>query len=207
MTVNGAMLEDDEDEVVTLEELQDKEAKLLEILGEETENNSQTPTKKIVDKILDNFPFDIFRQSSVDKIVAPTDYYLRVYVLACQNLSAMNNSVQTFKNAAAGDMALSSANPFLLMRIQGEEERVFYEGSDKVQIETLNPEFYEPQEIFPVRLQDEWRLEVEVLDSGTFPFPNRTIGRTTIDIEERRWSMGYVRAKIALEQHMVILQE
>lgn len=104
-------------------------------------------------------------------------------------------------------MALSSANPFLNMRIQGEEERVFYDGSDKVQKETLNPEFYEPQEIYPVRLQDDWQLEVEVMDSGSLLFPHRLIGKTMIDIEERRWSLGYVRAKLALEQHVAIAQE
>lgn len=96
-------------------------------------------------------------------------------------------------------MALSSANPYLMMRIVGEEERLFFDGSDKVQKETLNPEFYEPQEIFPVRLQDDWKLEVEINDSGSLQIFDRLIGKTMIDIEERRWSMTYVQAKMALE--------
>ena len=46
-----------------------------------------------------------------------------------------------------------------------------------------------------------------MLDSGSFPFPNRLIGKTTIDIEERRWSMRYVQAKLALEQQLEVMQE
>ena len=76
----------------------------------------------------------------------------------------MNSSVQSLKNRAAGDNAMSSADPYLMLRIVGEEERVFYDGKEKFQKETLNPDFFEAQELFPVRMQDDWLLEVQVMD-------------------------------------------
>ena len=48
-----------------------------------------------------------------------------------------------------------------MIKIIGDgEERDVFDGKEKVQQETLNPEFYEPAELYPVRLQDDWKLEV-----------------------------------------------
>ena len=62
---------------------------------------------------------DIFRPSILTEMVKPTDYTLRVFVRACQNLSAVDNRVTSLRNQIAGDKALSSADPFLNMRIVG----------------------------------------------------------------------------------------
>ena len=94
----AGMLGDEDDEVVTMQQI-DETKRVIKLLEDQTTGgNKQDPTQLIVEKVLENFKLDVFRQSSAEKIVEPVDYYLRVYVLTCQNLSAMNNSVQTFKN-------------------------------------------------------------------------------------------------------------
>lgn len=85
---------------------------------------------------------DIFDNYSLNKMVVETDYTLRIFVRSAQNLSAVDNKVNSLRNQLAGDKALSSADPFLKMRIVGEGED-FYDGREKAQEETLSPEFYE----------------------------------------------------------------
>ena len=67
-------------------------------------------------------------------------------------------------NQLAGDQAMSSADPFLMMRIVREEERLFYDGTDKHDNEVLKTDFFEAQELYPVSLQEDWHLDVEVWD-------------------------------------------
>jgi len=75
---------------------------------------------------------DIFRPSTLAFIVANRDYMVRIFIKGCQNLSAVDNRVNDIRNQLAGDKALSSADPFLMMRIMGEEENLFFDGYDKV---------------------------------------------------------------------------
>jgi len=75
---------------------------------------------------------DIFRPSTLAFIVANRDYMVRIFIKGCQNLSAADNRVNDIRNKLAGDKALSSADPFLMMRIMGEEENLFFDGYDKV---------------------------------------------------------------------------
>ena len=70
----------------------------------------------------------------------------------------------------AGDKALSSADPYLVMRIMGEEENMFSDGYEKVIEETLDPSFFEQHEVPSLNLQEDWRLEIEVRDQATFRF-------------------------------------
>lgn len=64
-------------------------------------------------------------------MVADYDFTLRVFIRSCQNLSAVDNRVNNWRNILAGDKALSSADPFLMMRIVGDEEEDFHNGRDK----------------------------------------------------------------------------
>jgi hypothetical protein len=59
---------------------------------------------------------------------------------------------------------MSSADPFLMMRIVREEERLFYDGTDKHDNEVLSADFFEAQELYPISLQEDWHLDVEVWD-------------------------------------------
>ena len=80
----------------------------------------QTTAEQVVEKLNEKgLKVDIFRPSILTEMVKPTDYTLRVFVRACQNLSAVDNRVTSLRNQIAGDKALSSADPFLNMRIVG----------------------------------------------------------------------------------------
>lgn len=74
---------------------------------------------------------DIFRPKTLEKIVEPTMYTLRVFVRSCQNLAAVDNRVNNYRNWIAGDKALSSADPYLTMRIVGDENKAVYDGRDQ----------------------------------------------------------------------------
>ena len=102
---------------------------------------------------------------------------------------------------------MSSADPYLMMFIKNDEDRQVHDGSDKVFPETLSPDFFEATETFPIRLQDDWCLHVDVMDQANFSFQNSLIGRTQIDIEERRWSMQHVIAKLIFQQELEICQD
>ena len=66
-----------------------------------------------------NFKVDIFRMDTLQKMVTPQESYsMRVFVRSCQNLSAVDNRVIDFRNQLAGDVALSSADPYLKMQIK-----------------------------------------------------------------------------------------
>ena len=89
----------------------------------------------------------------------------------------------SLRNQIAGDKALSSADPFLEMRIVGAQTRTFFEGRETAKEETLSPEFNEIREESGIRLQEDWRLEVEVKDKAMFEFTDTIIGKTIIDLE------------------------
>ena len=46
----------------------------------------------------------------------PKDYKVRVYILTCQNLAAVDSYVE-FKNMLAGDQANSSADPYIKLKV------------------------------------------------------------------------------------------
>jgi len=39
---------------------------------------------------------------------------MRIFIKGCQNLTAVDNKVRDFRNKLAGDVALSSADPYLV---------------------------------------------------------------------------------------------
>jgi len=78
---------------------------------------------------------------------------------------------------------LSSADPYLILRIMGEEENLFHDGYDKAIEETLDPLFFEQHEVQGLRLQEDWRLEVEVRDQAMLRMNDTVIGLTMIDLE------------------------
>ena len=94
-----------------------------------------------------------------------------------------------------------------MMRIMGEEENLFFDGYDKVQEEELSPQFFEQQEVTNLRLQTDWRLEIEIRDKSTFRINETVIGMTMIDLERRRWANHFALAKLALEQEVEIVRE
>ena len=86
---------------------------------------------------------DMFREQTLERMIEPTEITLKVFVAACQNLSAADENKHTdYKNILAGDKALSSSDPFLKMRIVDKEKRHNYNGVQDKKLETLDPQFY-----------------------------------------------------------------
>jgi hypothetical protein len=73
---------------------------------------------------------NIFEQRTLDYMVSNREYKLRVFVKGCQNLSAVDNNVNDYRNQLAGDKALSSADPYLVMKIVGQQDD-FFNGREK----------------------------------------------------------------------------
>lgn len=84
----------------------------------------------------------MFRPETLEKMTEQVDYTMRIFVKSAQNLTAVDNKVRAIRNRLAGDKALSSADPYLIMRIMGEEENEFFNGYEQVQEETLDPQFF-----------------------------------------------------------------
>ena len=156
------MLGEEDDGVESLHKLEEAKTKVDSLLAKLDEQNTSPEDK--IEQIRTDFAIDIFRAKTLQELVRENNFYLRVYVLTCQNLAAMNSNVRYYMNQLAGDQAMSSADPFLMMRIVREEERLFYDGTDKHDNEVLKTDFFEAQELYPVSLQEDWHLDVEVWD-------------------------------------------
>ena len=46
---------------------------------------------------------NVFRQQTLNRMILPEDFTLRVFVAACQNLSAVDNKIAGYKYMVAGD--------------------------------------------------------------------------------------------------------
>ena len=89
-----------------------------------------------------NIRVDIFRVETLEKLVKPDEFSMRVFVRSCQNLSAVDNRVIDNRNWLAGDVALSSADPYLQMQIVKDRPLQVFDGRAEAKEETLNPTFY-----------------------------------------------------------------
>ena len=99
---------------------------------------------------------------------------------------------------------MSSSDPYLKLQIvSNQNPREIYNGVSEVKKETLNPEFYHHETCQNLNLQNDWCFEVEVWDENT----NRSIGKTTIDLEQRRWSNKYSLFMLELRQRKDIAEE
>ena len=80
----------------------------------------------VIEEVLGKYKFDLFDQNYLNKMISQhSDYKVRVYLLTCQNLSAVDNFVKDNKNWLAGNMALSSANPYPIIKIgSGENDPI-----------------------------------------------------------------------------------
>ena len=94
------------------------------------------------DKKYQSFQVDIFRTDTLEQLSEPKEFSLRVFLRSCQNLSAVDNRVQDIRNQLAGDVALSSADPFIYMKIVKERPLKIFDGRTEAKEETLNPAFY-----------------------------------------------------------------
>jgi len=67
--------------------------------------------------INDIYPFDITKKLYMDWLINnKTSYKVRVYLLTCQNLSAIDSSIE-IKSRLAGMQALCSADPFPVIMV------------------------------------------------------------------------------------------
>jgi len=79
----------------------------------------------IATKIIARAKFDPFHKPFLNLLTDQRqDFKIRIYILTCQNLAAVDSYVD-FKSKLAGDQALCSADPFPVIKIgQGENDTV-----------------------------------------------------------------------------------
>lgn len=117
------------------------------------------------------------------------------------NLCAVDNCVGGgVSNVLAGDYALSSADPYLVVKIgNGENDPRTkklkkFDGSSESLEKTLNPQFYRSIEL-DASFPDDWELKIEIYDkNGSFnrlATGDKLIGQTVIDLEQRRFGLEY----------------
>lgn len=130
----------------SVEEVNEAQIKMDELYNKIRAQNVSVE-QNIQDMAKEGYKLDMFRRETLEKMTDNADYTMRIFVKGAQNLSAVDNKVRMIRNQLAGDKALSSADPYLVMRIMGEEENLFYDGYEKVQEETLDPSFFEQHEV------------------------------------------------------------
>ena len=117
------------------------------------------------------FPFDL----SIDRFLKYTvsqlaTFKIRVYLLTCQNLSAVDSKID-LKARLAGLTALCSANPFPVIivgdgRNDTQAQKIkFISDRDKEIQSDLNPKFFRSYE-FDATFPEDWRLEIQIYDKG-----------------------------------------
>ena len=119
--------------------------------------------KKPEELILLYWKFNPFDEKYLKILTNPAfDYKIRVYILTCQNLSAVDNYVD-LKSRLAGDKALSSADPYPVLMIGNGENDLKtkkvkrLDDRDKNMSATLNPQFYRSYEL-DASFPDDWKL-------------------------------------------------
>ena len=97
---------------------------------EEDEEEEEDKHMALYKKIKQDFPYDITKEKWMNKIVTMNSYFkVRVYLLACQNLTASDSSVE-LKSKLAGMQALCSADPYPIIII-GEGDKGATDGKVK----------------------------------------------------------------------------
>ena len=127
---------------ITKEEIQKRSEKDQAMIAMITKETSAATIIENLKKEYRNIRVDIFRVDTLEKIVDPKEFSMRVFVRSCQNLSAVDNKVMHYRNLLAGDRALSSADPYLYMQIVKERPLQVYDGRAEAKEFTLNPTFY-----------------------------------------------------------------
>ena len=102
--------------------------KLNEKLVDEKKDQDEDSKNRydVIEEVLSKYKLDLFDQNYLNEMISQhSDYKVRVYLLTCQNLSAVDNFVKDNKNWLAGNVALSSANPYPIIKIgSGENDPI-----------------------------------------------------------------------------------
>lgn len=161
--------------------------------------NLDQGTKKYenIQKILECFsmhvPFDLAQKQYMEvlKKDSKTNYRVRVYIISCQNLSAMSSEID-LKSRLAGMTALCTANPYPVITVgdgnNDNEERLIkkYDGYERSIDDELSPQFLMMQEL-DMQLPQDWKLNIAIYDkSKVGRLGDKLIGATAIDLENRR---------------------
>lgn len=136
-------------------------------------------------------PFDLSDKYFMRYLMADMqkNFKVRVYIISGQNLSAMN-SVIDLKSKWAGMNALCTANPYVVIKIGSQDpkdpkKQKGIKDREKAFQGELNPEFLSPYE-FDVEFPQDQKLEIAIYDKQNRPYSDQLIGKTTIDLEDRR---------------------
>lgn len=116
-------------------------------------------------EIFDKYPFDLTKERFMRSIlVQKQNFKVRVYLLTCQNLSAIDSYLD-LKSKLAGLQALCSADPFPVIIVgdgknDTQEQKVKYINErDKEVRQDLNPKFFRSYE-FDASFPEDWKIEV-----------------------------------------------
>jgi len=116
-------------------------------------------------------------------------FKIRIYLLTCQNLSAVDSYMEV-KAKLAGYKALCSADPFPVLSVGDGKNDIQDQKSksasdrDKEVNQDLNPKFHRSYE-FDATFPEDWKLTVSIYDKGSISFTDGLIGTTTVDLENR----------------------
>ena len=158
-----------------------------------------------------DYLFDVLDKKFIDTItsIEKQEFKVRVYIISCQNLTAVDSFVE-WNNRLAGDSALSSANPYPVIKVgQGstannQAQVKFIDEKDKPVLRDLNPQFFRVYEL-DAQFPDDWRLEIEIRDKRYMPSNvdfglfDTLIGKTVIDLEQRWFGNQYNQMRFVLQ--------
>lgn len=155
--------------------------------------------QKLLECFIAEVPFNLSEPAYMEVLDKDlkTNYRVRVYIISCQNLSAMS-SVIDLKSRLAGMTALCTANPYPVITVgdgnNDNEERLMgnkqslkkYDGYERALEDELNPQFLMMQEL-DMQLPKDWKLEISIFDkSKVGRLGDKLIGLTVVDLENRR---------------------
>ena len=165
---------------------------------EEVKKDSADKTD-IVLEATTKYPFDIGREEIQDYITETKDFSVRLYLIQCQNLTAVD-SYADWKSAFAGYSANCSADPYLNVQIgKGKNTDGLVRSIDdskNLMKSTLNPRF---KQTFPMNaiMPEDNAILIEVYSKKLIK--DSLIGFTKFDLEDRYYGDPYNQGIIALK--------
>ena len=166
---------------------------------EKNEDDCQGDKTDIVNEITAKYPFDLDRKEVLDYIYEMKELKARLYVIQCQNLTAVD-SYSDWKSTLAGYSANCSANPYIVAQVgsgKNTEGLIRYIEDEKNVIPSnLNPKF---KSTFPLDciFPEDNIIRIETWSKARI-LRDALIGFTQFDLEDRYYGDPYNQALIGI---------
>lgn len=149
--------------------------------SQENAEEEEDKEKAVLVRVSKQYPFDITHERFLKLLLSNvTHFKVRLYLLTCQNLSAIDSHIE-LKSKLAGLKALCSADPFPVISVgdgvnnQAEQKVKYINERDREVSQDLNPKFYRHYE-FDANFPDDWKLEIKIYDKGSLAYTDALIG-------------------------------